>query len=509
LSIFIYLTCFFLGANVCLSQAQFQLVVGDSSNIGEARTIIQTLDGGYVAAGENDTFGDIYIIKLNSSGQLQWSRTVGGTLQDLAFSVTQTTDGGYIVAGYSEVYQFFRTVFIKLNPEGNIEWTRGLNSGDPVWSVVQTTDGGYAAAISPGEGGFAPDRMIIVKLNNMGILQWSKKIGGHCYARCIKQTTDGGYIVAGATDSIDSDMFIVKFDSKGILQWAKTIGGSRDDFAYSIVQTSDGGFAVAGRTSSFPNGDKMYLAKLDSIGLLQWTKVISVYLDRAYSIVQTTDGGFAVAGYTGAHSSMFILKLNPIGSLLWSRVVDYNPGLAYAYSIIQTTDGGYATAGYGGISGARGFYIVKFDNNGNTCGNTVSHSISVDSGGILGSHIPLVTNITLMDTLLTPPTSSHGFVTQLCVIGIQPISSEIPDKYNLYQNYPNPFNPTTYIRYDIPQSSQVTIKIYDILGKEIFSFNEYKQAGSYEVQFDGTNFASGMYFYSLEANGYKDVKKMV
>lgn len=79
----------------------------------------------------------------------------------------------------------------------------------------------------------------------------------------------------------------------------------------------------------------------------------------------------------------------------------------------------------------------------------------------------------------------------------------------LHQNYPNPFNPTTYIRYDIPQSSQVTIKVYDILGKEVFSFNEYKQAGSYEVQFDGTNFASGMYFYSLEANGYKDVKKMV
>ena len=79
---------------------------------------------------------------------------------------------------------------------------------------------------------------------------------------------------------------------------------------------------MAGRTSSFPDGDKMYIVKLDSSGLLQWTKVVSVFLDEAFSIVQTSDGGYAVAGYTGAHSSMLILKLNTDGSLQWSRVVD-------------------------------------------------------------------------------------------------------------------------------------------------------------------------------------------
>ncbi|KXK52269.1 MAG: PKD repeat protein [Chlorobi bacterium OLB5] len=84
-----------------------------------------------------------------------------------------------------------------------------------------------------------------------------------------------------------------------------------------------------------------------------------------------------------------------------------------------------------------------------------------------------------------------------------------PSQFRLHQNYPNPFNPTTSIRYDIPQSAYVTIKVYDILGKEVFSYKEYKPAGSYEVKFDGSNLASGMYFYSLEANGYKDVKKMV
>ena len=87
--------------------------------------------------------------------------------------------------------------------------------------------------------------------------------------------------------------------------------------------------------------------------------------------------------------------------------------------------------------------------------------------------------------------------------------NNLPKTYKLYQNYPNPFNPTTSIKYEIPKNAEITIKIYDLLGKEVFSLNEYKQAGSYEVKFDGSNLASGMYFYSLEANGFKDVKKMV
>lgn len=84
-----------------------------------------------------------------------------------------------------------------------------------------------------------------------------------------------------------------------------------------------------------------------------------------------------------------------------------------------------------------------------------------------------------------------------------------PMRFTLYQNYPNPFNPVTLIKYDIPKDAFVTIRVYDILGKEVFKAEEFKKSGSYELKFDGTNFASGMYFYSLETNGFKDTKKMV
>ena len=85
----------------------------------------------------------------------------------------------------------------------------------------------------------------------------------------------------------------------------------------------------------------------------------------------------------------------------------------------------------------------------------------------------------------------------------------LPRSFKLYQNYPNPFNPTTSIKYDMPKDGFVGIKVYDILGKEVFNLNEFKKAGSYEVNFDGSNFASGMYFYSVEAGSFKDTKKMV
>ena len=82
-------------------------------------------------------------------------------------------------------------------------------------------------------------------------------------------------------------------------------------------------------------------------------------------------------------------------------------------------------------------------------------------------------------------------------------------RFTLHQNYPNPFNPTTTIKYDIPKDGFISLKIYDVLGREVFSINEFKKAGSHETVFDGSGRASGVYFYSLESNGLKETKKML
>ena len=95
-------------------------------------------------------------------------------------------------------------------------------------------------------------------------------------------------------------------------------------------------------------------------------------------------------------------------------------------------------------------------------------------------------------------------------VGIHSVATEVPGSYTLFQNYPNPFNPTTNIRFALTKQSNVTLKIYDNLGKEIATLvNEVKSAGTYIVDFNASNYASGIYFYKLTTNEFSDVKKMV
>jgi hypothetical protein len=91
-----------------------------------------------------------------------------------------------------------------------------------------------------------------------------------------------------------------------------------------------------------------------------------------------------------------------------------------------------------------------------------------------------------------------------------PITEEIPIKYTLYQNYPNPFNPSTTIEYSIPKLSFVTLKVFDMLGREIKALvEEEKQIGNYKVELDASNLTSGVYYYRFQAGNYSEVKKMI
>jgi hypothetical protein len=86
---------------------------------------------------------------------------------------------------------------------------------------------------------------------------------------------------------------------------------------------------------------------------------------------------------------------------------------------------------------------------------------------------------------------------------------ELPKEFNLSQNYPNPFNPVTTINYQLPKDGQVTLKVYDILGREVKTLvNEFKQAGYYKAAFSASNLASGIYIYEIRVNEFRAVKKL-
>ncbi len=103
------------------------------------------------------------------------------------------------------------------------------------------------------------------------------------------------------------------------------------------------------------------------------------------------------------------------------------------------------------------------------------------------------------------------FVDTLTVTSVRNDEEEIlPSEYALFQNFPNPFNPSTQIKYAIPNGTNVKLKVFDILGKEIITLvNGYKNAGTYEVQFDASNLPSGVYLYRLETESFSQTKKLM
>jgi len=302
----------------------------------EANSIQQTTDGGYIVAGWTESFGsawwkDIYILKLNSEGEVEWQKTFGGGDSDEAKSIQQTTDGGYIVVGRTGSFGSggYDVYILKLNVKGEIEWqkTFGGKDYDEANSVQQTIDGGYIVAgwtKSFGSGGYD---VYILKLNSKGEVEWQKTFGGwnDDEANSIQQTIDGGYIVAGVTGSFgfgEQDAYILKLNLKGEAEWQKTFGGKGDDEAKSIQQTKDGGYIVAGWTKSFGSAwwKDVYILKLNSKGEVEWQKTFGgEYDDLANSIQQTTDGGYIVAGWTESFGSgyedVYILKLNSKGEV--------------------------------------------------------------------------------------------------------------------------------------------------------------------------------------------------
>jgi hypothetical protein len=107
-------------------------------------------------------------------------------------------------------------------------------------------------------------------------------------------------------------------------------------------------------------------------------------------------------------------------------------------------------------------------------------------------------------------TNQYGFIPPDEPVGIQPISTNVPDKFSLSQNYPNPFNPATTIKFDIRTPAFTKLSVFDVLGREIQTLiNEELKSGSYSLVFDGSEFNSGVYFYRLASGDFIDTKRML
>jgi len=397
-------------------------------------SLIQTSDGGYAIAGFTESFGageaDVYVVKLDAKGNLQWTKTIGGPYREEGTSLIQTADGGYAIAGVTISFGAGKAdvYVVKLDANGNLQWTKTIGGpkDDLGFSLIQTSDGGYAIAGYTKSFGAGEWDFYVVKLDAKGNLQWTKTIGGpkDDQGFSLIQTSDGGYVIAGLTESFgagNGDVYVVKLDANGHLQWTKTIGGPASDMGGSLIQTADGGYAIAGATTSFGAGLlDVYVVKLDAKGNLQWTKTIggpASEIGNSHALIQTADGGYAIAGLTQSFGAgewdVYVVKLGANGNLQWTTTIGGKKE-DVGTSLIQTADGGYAIAGVTISFGAGEWdvYVVKLDKNGDAC-CAVSQTSRVGSGGRLGSP---TSSIGSGGTLTSPTSrvSSGGTLTNQC-----------------------------------------------------------------------------------------------
>jgi hypothetical protein len=229
------------------------------SEIDDGYSVQQTSDGGYIIAGSTLSYGagetDVWLIRTDSSGNIDWNKTFGGSGRDYGYSVQQTSDGGYIIAGctWSQGAGGADVWLIKTDASGDESWSQtfGGSEGDSARSVQQTSDGGYILAGYTESYGAGDFDVWLIKTNASGNETWNETFGGSDtdLGYSAQQTSDNGYIIAGHTWSYGegySDILVIKTNSSGSKTWNETFGGSRKEFGSSVQQTSDGGYIIAG-----------------------------------------------------------------------------------------------------------------------------------------------------------------------------------------------------------------------------------------------------------------------
>jgi hypothetical protein len=259
---------------------------GTSSESGSS--IQQTSDGGYIISGSTYSYGagntDAWLIKTDDLGNVEWSQTYGDTGPDQANCVKQTIDGGYIVTGSKYILDQLDSDLwlIKTDEYGNIEWeqTYGGTDYDSGHSVIQDSDGDYLIAGRTIAETFL-DKTLgwVLKTDSQGNEIWNNTYGTYMTSDVflsISKTNDAGYILAGAKPYYTyspSDAWLVKINEIGDQEWEEYFGDEGYDLFSSVIQTTDDGYIMSGSLDTAPFGDANYqawLVKTDFYGNFEW-----------------------------------------------------------------------------------------------------------------------------------------------------------------------------------------------------------------------------------------------
>ncbi len=465
-------------------------------------------------------FSDILTLRYSAGGTLLWSAIYSGwPYFDQAVGVQSDDLGNVYVAGnLDDMTTPCCAIIIKYNALGEIIWSALYQGLYGSFCDMLVDDSGNVVCLRKDIGPAAYRDYITVKYDSSGNLLWLARYEGEAidYAGDLCIDNLGNIIVTGSTFRMaqgNYDIGTVKYSPSGIQQWVSIYNGPGDtsDFGVSLDTDESGNVYVAGECYGSDNQGRMTTLKYNSSGQLQWAVE---YPGNSYPLrVETTDANSVYVSGTAGNISVYdylAVKYDSAGNLLWTFTLNGSGDSDDVVCAMRSDSAG-------------NIYLAGTCTNANTGNDYVT--VKLDPSGVMKWNMTcsgpvLNDNATCMEVdkngSVYVSGNSQGNEGDIMTVkysqltDIEESYSLNLTEYELRQNFPNPFNPATTIAYGIPHAGNVTVKIFDMTGREVRTLvNEFKEAGYHLAAFDGSSLPSGTNIYRICAGSYVSAKKMV
>jgi hypothetical protein len=355
------------------SQNRYQHIIGGPLH-ERAQSICSSASGGYIVNGATSSYGagdiDAMLIRTDDMGQITWSNVYGNTGYDNSEYAIETFDQNIVCAGRSILLPSTVTAatLFKTDLNGQVIFSKsfGGNLNDGLYQVIETSDHGYACVGNSESTSSGLSDILLVRTDINGDTVFTRSFGTpeSENGTSIIELPDKGFLITGrqsfiSGSTLQANGLLLRTDSSGNILWSKQYGDSLWEELTGCRMTNDSGFIICGSTVSYgAGGFDILLMSTDDQGNIEWAKTFGeTESDAAYDIQVNPDNSYVISGYTESlghgngrmqgldEANVFLLKTDENGTLAWMQT--YGDGLQdEAFRCAKAPDGGYLVAGF-------------------------------------------------------------------------------------------------------------------------------------------------------------------